>query len=104
MTSKTFRSDAVRESVPSDYVDQSTQRTPSGGLVSVPADEIGLATPKKAPNPAPMSSVDIYLLIQETAYYKAEARGFSPGYEEQDWLEAEAQIKARLGVRTSASE
>jgi hypothetical protein len=47
-----------------------------------------------------MSSVDIYLLIQEAAYYKAEARGFSPGYEEQDWLDAEAEIKARLGVGT----
>ena len=38
-------------------------------------------------------------LIQESAYYRAEARGFSPGYEEQDWLEAEAEMKARLGVK-----
>jgi hypothetical protein len=30
--------------------------------------------------------------ITERAYYKAEKRGFLPGYEEQDWLEAEQEI------------
>ena len=34
--------------------------------------------------------------IAETAYYKAEQRGFSPGYEERDWLEAEAEVMQRL--------
>jgi len=29
--------------------------------------------------------------IAETAYYKAEARGFEPGRELDDWLEAEAE-------------
>ena len=28
--------------------------------------------------------------IAVAAYYKAEARGFAPGYEMDDWLEAEA--------------
>ncbi len=37
--------------------------------------------------------------IAETAYYKAEQRGFSPGYEERDWLEAEAEVLERLGLR-----
>lgn len=27
--------------------------------------------------------------IAELAYYKAESRGFEPGYELEDWLEAE---------------
>jgi hypothetical protein len=36
-------------------------------------------------------------LIAEAAYYKAEQRGFSPGYEERDWLEAEAVVMQRLG-------
>jgi hypothetical protein len=31
--------------------------------------------------------------IEEAAYYRAERRGFSPGYEEQDWLEAEREIR-----------
>lgn len=31
--------------------------------------------------------------IAEVAYYRAQHRGFSPGYEVEDWLAAEAQIK-----------
>lgn len=35
-------------------------------------------------------------LIAEAAYYKAEARGFVPGFEETDWLVAEQEIDARF--------
>ena len=37
--------------------------------------------------------------IAVLAYYKAEARGYEPGYEMQDWLDAEAEImeKTREG-------
>jgi len=59
-------------------------------------DEVGLTKPESANRP--LSAEQIFALIQEAAYYKAEARGFSPGYEERDWLEAEAEVKARLGV------
>jgi hypothetical protein len=31
--------------------------------------------------------------IEEAAYYRAERRGFSPGYEHEDWLEAEREIR-----------
>ena len=31
-------------------------------------------------------------MIEEAAYFLAQKRGFSPGYEMQDWLQAEAQI------------
>jgi hypothetical protein len=37
--------------------------------------------------------------IAEAAYYRAEQRGFEPGGEEQDWLQAEAELKAQLGPR-----
>ncbi|MDP1765586.1 MAG: DUF2934 domain-containing protein [Methylotenera sp.] len=30
--------------------------------------------------------------IAVSAYYKAEARGYTPGHEIQDWLEAEAEL------------
>lgn len=30
--------------------------------------------------------------IAERAYYKAESRGFAPGFELQDWLEAEQEL------------
>lgn len=34
--------------------------------------------------------------IMEAAYYKAEKRGFEQGFEQQDWLEAEEDIKRCL--------
>jgi hypothetical protein len=33
--------------------------------------------------------------IAESAYYRAQKRGFEPGQEEKDWLEAEAEVKSR---------
>jgi hypothetical protein len=36
---------------------------------------------------------EVYRLTQQAAYYKAEARGFAPGQELDDWLEAEAEIR-----------
>ena len=48
---------------------------------------------------ADMSPEDVYRLIQETAYYKAKARGFAPGHEVQDWIEAEAEVRLRLENR-----
>lgn len=48
---------------------------------------------------ATMSPEEVYRLIQETAYYKAKARGFAPGNEVQDWIEAEAEVRMRLDHR-----
>jgi hypothetical protein len=36
---------------------------------------------------------------REGAYYKAKQRGFAPGYELKDWIEAEAEIMTRLGMQ-----
>ncbi|MFA5081689.1 MAG: DUF2934 domain-containing protein [Hydrogenophilaceae bacterium] len=35
--------------------------------------------------------------IATAAYHRAEKRGFVPGYEAQDWLDAEAEIDALIG-------
>lgn len=35
---------------------------------------------------------DRFLRTAECAYYKAQARGFEPGHELEDWLEAEAEL------------
>jgi hypothetical protein len=35
-------------------------------------------------------------MIQEAAYYKAERRGFEPGWETSDWAEAEQEIDKLL--------
>lgn len=36
------------------------------------------------------------VMVAEAAYYCAERRGFAPGHELEDWLEAEAQIEVAL--------
>lgn len=46
--------------------------------------------------PSSYSDDVIRLLISEAAYYKAEKRGFSPGQEDEDWLQAEEEIKSCL--------
>ena len=47
-----------------------------------------------------LSPEEVYNLIQESAYYKAKARGFEPGHEVQDWIEAEQEVRRRLEGRT----
>ena len=50
--------------------------------------------------PSPkLSPEDVYKLIQESAYFKAKERGFAPGHEVQDWIEAEAEVRRRLEDR-----
>lgn len=38
---------------------------------------------------------ELFQLISEAAYYRAERRGFAPGDELADWLAAEQEIRAR---------
>jgi hypothetical protein len=35
-------------------------------------------------------------MIAQAAYYRAQKRNFAPGQELEDWLEAEAELKAQL--------
>jgi sterol desaturase/sphingolipid hydroxylase (fatty acid hydroxylase superfamily) len=49
------------------------------------------------PEPAP-SIQSVQAMIAEAAYYKAEKRGFAPGCDFLDWLEAEKEIKARMTI------
>jgi hypothetical protein len=37
--------------------------------------------------------------IAELAYFRAQSRGFEPGHEVEDWLEAEAEFDRRQGSR-----
>lgn len=38
------------------------------------------------------ATTDCKAMIAEVAYFKAERRGFAPGYEVADWLEAEREL------------
>lgn len=41
----------------------------------------------------PINLPDCYTKIAEIAFYKAEIRGFEPGHELDDWIEAELEFK-----------
>lgn len=40
-----------------------------------------------------------HAMIEEAAYYRAEQRGFAPGHELEDWLQAEAALAPPTGRR-----
>jgi hypothetical protein len=63
--------------------------------------ELSKITRKNSKNPIPVIGIeskqvlnvdDKVSRIAVSAYYKAEARGYAPGHEIQDWLEAEAEL------------
>lgn len=63
------------------------------------------AAPPVAPNPSPSMNPpagmteELRKQIEEAAYYRAQQRGFAPGYELEDWIAAEADVMKRNGVR-----
>ena len=48
------------------------------------------------------SAAQIYELIAQAAYYRAEKRGFTPGLEADDWLQAETEVMEGLRTRHTA--
>jgi len=66
-------------------------RAPESAPVAAPVPE-----PSPAANSAIPSEAELMEMISEAAYYRAEKRGFSPGLEADDWIQAEAEVMARL--------
>jgi hypothetical protein len=65
------------------------------------------ATPRPDSRPASMpaaggfraqtsSSEDTRRQIAEAAYFRAKERGFEPGHELEDWIEAESEVMGRI--------
>ncbi|HKT71731.1 MAG TPA: DUF2934 domain-containing protein [Steroidobacteraceae bacterium] len=86
---------------------------PVAAPVSVPAAPNPGVDPEKTPHraargkkqglgsAAPAAGVQVSpdvrrAMIAESAYLRAERRGFAPGHEEADWLAAEAEVDALL--------
>ena len=42
------------------------------------------------------TATELYEMIREAAYYRAEKRGFAPGLEAEDWAQAEAEVLERV--------
>jgi DUF2934 family protein len=60
--------------------------------------------PAVAAKGSPTVSEDVRRgMIAEGAYLRAERRGFAPGYEEMDWLAAEAEVDALLKARAGGT-
>jgi hypothetical protein len=57
-------------------------------------------TPPTSPaqDAAEVSETTVRKEIAKLAYQLSEKRNFEPGHETEDWLAAEAQVKARLGL------
>jgi hypothetical protein len=52
---------------------------------------------------AEVSPEELRKLIEEAAYFRAKQRGFAPGYELEDWIQAEAEVMRRIGGRQQRS-
>ncbi|MGZ8159886.1 MAG: sterol desaturase family protein [Methylobacter sp.] len=50
---------------------------------------------------SPAQPVSLEAMIAEAAYYKAEKRGFRPGHELRDWLEAKSEIYGKERVKNT---
>ena len=50
---------------------------------------------------AEVSAEEVRNLIAEAAYYRAKKRGFTPGHEVEDWVQAEAEVLRRIGADES---
>jgi hypothetical protein len=60
--------------------------------------------PRRHGAPAPVAPDVRELMIAEAAYYIAERRGFEPGGELDDWLEAESEIDLLLATLDALEE
>jgi len=70
-----------------------TRKTPAAA--ARPAAKRAASQPFEAR--AEISAEELRKLIAEAAYYRAKERGFAPGYEVDDWVQAEAEVKRLIG-------
>lgn len=59
------------------------------------------ATPKTEQKPVRSARApeEVRKQIEEAAYYRAKQRGFEPGHELEDWVQAESEVMRRNGLR-----
>jgi len=69
------------------------ERRPETAAAS-PVRTPGAAAQTRKPGPNRWIDEKRHELIAIAAYYLAERRGFAPGHEDEDWLQAEAAIDA----------
>ncbi len=72
---------------------ETSKRTPRTPEAAKPA-----STRRRKPvqRAAAITPEERQALVARAAYLRAQARGFAPGYEVEDWLAAEAEVDAQL--------
>ena len=66
------------------------------GLAIAPGSTRGNSDVPSRSGPA-LSAQEREKFVAQAAYYRAEKRGFAPGFELQDWVEAEAEVLRLIG-------
>ena len=70
------------------------------GRAVMVAGRLKQGNPEARPGSGPalnVSAQECQMLIARAAYFRAEKRGFAPGSELQDWVEAEAEVLRLTG-------
>ena len=71
-------------------------KTAASAPAAKPRTGKGSATPQQSAGAA-LNVEERERLIAQAAYFRAEKRGFAPGCELQDWVEAEAEVLRLIG-------
>jgi Protein of unknown function (DUF2934) len=84
--------------------------SPAQANPTIPAEAAAVRPPPRArtsptltPKPIQVSADARRGLIAESAFLRAERRGFAPGHENDDWLAAELEIDALLKISHGGS-
>jgi DUF2934 family protein len=87
------------ESNPGDPgTERSSRKAPSPGATGARKGAAGKAEPpREGDGLATLSADELNAMIARAAYLRAQQRGFEPGHEVEDWLAAEAEIRAGMG-------
>ena len=74
-----------------------TTSNPSGRSVSA-TKPTAMSVPETRKDIGPsISAEERQRLVERAAYFRAEKRGFTPGFELQDWIEAEVEVLRLIG-------
>jgi hypothetical protein len=76
--------------------EQVTQAPPEEAVRRSDTSEAGSASERSRVSSESISPEARRAMIAEAAYYRAQQRGFTSGYELEDWLQAEQEIDAAL--------
>lgn len=102
---RTRRATAAKAAAPAATKPAATRPASAARKAAAPAKAAATrkAVASPADAPATGNGPDRVELIRLAAYFRAERRGFAPGYEVDDWLAAEADVAVELGVAPTAA-